>query len=118
MSKSVKDNNKTDKNEIKTESKTESKKTENAKKNDKNIIIEQETIKENIVLSELKKKELSGVDISDLFFLEKICALICKRYETSARINNSNNEKFKEFKFYYERIFSELERRVLDICKL
>lgn len=118
MSKSVKDNNKTDKNEIKTESKTESKKTENAKKNDKNIIIEQESIKENIVLSELKKKELSGVDISDLFFLEKICALICKRYETSARINNSNNEKFKEFKFYYDRIFSELERRILDICKL
>ena len=112
MSKSVKDNNKTNKNEIK----SENKKSENIE-NNKNVVIEQETIKENIVLSELKKKELSGMGISDLFFLEKICALICKRYETSARINNSNNEKFKEFKSYYDKIFFELEQRILNICK-
>ena len=61
--------------------------------------------------------KISNVSLIDLMFLEKACALLCKRYETSARIDDCNNRKFKEYKEYYEKIFSELEIRVLNACK-
>lgn len=48
-------------------------------------------------------------DISELIALEKACALICKRYESAARIDKECNGKFKEFTSYYEKIFKKLE---------
>ena len=70
---------------------------------------------EKEILNESNK--IGNVSLIDLMFLEKACALLCKRYETSARIDDCNNRKFKEYKEYYEKIFSELEIRVLNACK-
>lgn len=60
---------------------------------------------------------LNNMSMFDLVQLEKACALLCKRFETSARLDRENNEKFKEYKGYYDKIFSELENRVSQICK-
>lgn len=116
MSKTIKDNNKTNR---KKETKSENKNSENIEytENTINALIVQDTTKEDIILSDLRKMELSGLNISDLYFLEKACALVCKRYETLARIDVSNNKKFKEYNLYYEKIFSEIEQRVLNYCK-
>lgn len=62
------------------------------------------------------KKTLSSLDISDLAALEKACSLLCRRFETTARLDNNNSIKFKEYKQYYEIIFSELEKKVLEYC--
>ena len=63
------------------------------------------------------RNQLELLDIQSLVALEKACSLLCKRFETTAQLDIKNNAKFKEFKNYYEMIFSELEKRVLDICK-
>lgn len=60
---------------------------------------------------------LSDVNIMELLALEQACALLCKRYETTAQLDFNNNAKFKEFKAYYEMIFNELETRVINACK-
>lgn len=60
---------------------------------------------------------LSDINIMELLSLEQACALLCKRYETTAQLDFNNNAKFKEFKEYYEMIFRELEKRVVDTCK-
>lgn len=60
---------------------------------------------------------LSDVNIMELLALEQACALLCKRYETTAQLDFNNNAKFKEFKAYYEMIFNELESRVEKVCK-
>ena len=65
----------------------------------------------------ITKKPIELLDITQLISLEKACSLLCKRFETTAQLDIRNNAKFKEFKNYYEMIFSELEKRVLDICK-
>lgn len=123
MSKSVKDSNKISKSKSK-EVKSELNKPEINEQKD-NVVIVQETVKDEIILSDLKKRQLSDLkkgqlsdlSLSDLFFLEKMCSLLCKRYETSARIDKFNNDKFKEYNVYYEKIFSEIERRVLESFK-
>lgn len=63
------------------------------------------------------KKPLELLDVESLVALEKACSLLCKRFETTAQLDPKNNAKFKEFKNYYEMIFSELEKRVLYYCK-
>ena len=60
--------------------------------------------------------KLSNISIIELIALEKACALLCKRFETIARLDSTNNAKFKEYQMYYEKIFSELESRVNIIC--
>lgn len=65
----------------------------------------------------ITKKPLELLDIQSLVALEKACSLLCKRFETTAQLDPKNNAKFKEFKNYYEMIFSELEKRVLYYCK-
>jgi hypothetical protein len=65
----------------------------------------------------ITKKPLELLDIQSLVALEKACSLLCKRFETTAQLDPKNNAKFKEFKNYYEIIFSELEKRIIDNCK-
>lgn len=61
-------------------------------------------------------KSLEDLNILELISLERICSIVCKRYETSARLDVINNNKFKEFKTYYDSIFSEMENRIINIC--
>ena len=70
---------------------------------------------EKEILNESNK--ISSISLVDLMFLENACAILCKRYETIAKLDMTNNKKFKEYKEYYENIFSELERRVSNACK-
>ena len=61
---------------------------------------------------------LKNVNIADLISYEKACALICKRYESAARIEYKDyKDKFNKYKMYYEKIFSEIENRVNEFCK-
>lgn len=60
---------------------------------------------------------IKNISFIDLCYLEKACALLCKRYETIARIDPENNIKFKEYKKYYDNIFEELEIRVANVFK-
>lgn len=59
-----------------------------------------------------------NININDLISYEKACALICKRYESAARIEYKDyKDKFNKYKMYYEKIFSEIENRVNEFCK-
>ena len=62
-------------------------------------------------------KPLSEMNIMELISLETACNLLCRRFETVAQLDYNNNFKFKEYQRYYEMIFSELERRVVESCK-
>lgn len=77
-------------------------------------------VDENVSMSTLYVKpkiyNISEISILELIAMEKACALICKRHETAARIDSENSSKFKEYKEYYEKIFSELENRVSNLC--
>ena len=64
-----------------------------------------------------QSNKISNISLIDLISLERACALICKRYETTAKLDMVNNNKFKEYKAYYENIFCELEQRVINACK-
>ena len=59
---------------------------------------------------------IKTLSLTELMALENACALLCKRFETTARLDSTNNTKFKEYQIYYEKIFSELESRVNKIC--
>ena len=59
---------------------------------------------------------ISELNITELIALEKACALVCKRFETIAQLDFTNNNKFKEYQHYYELIFNELEKRVAESC--
>ena len=107
-----------------------------AKKNEtatlKNASKKNET-KENIPTSENKidgvKKDnspklnenieefIKTCSLSEILDYEKACALVCKKYETSARIDNTDNFKFNRFKECYHYILDEIERRVEIIYK-
>ena len=63
------------------------------------------------------ENRFSELNIVDLMTLERACALICSKHEMAARIDKTNNDKFKEYKTYYEDIFREIERRVSKMCK-
>lgn len=63
------------------------------------------------------RNPLELLDVESLVALEKACSLLCKRFETTAQLDPKNNAKFKEFKNYYEMIFSELEKKVLYYCE-
>ena len=66
---------------------------------------------------ELKKnKTLKDLDINELISIEKACALLCKRFETSAQLDYNNHFLFKEYQHYYELIFNEIKERVATCC--
>lgn len=89
--------------------------------NNVTIIDNEGVIKNAVLVSEKeminKSNKISNICLVDLISLEKACALVCKRYETIAKLDMANNNKFKEYKEYYENIFHELERRVENACK-
>lgn len=73
---------------------------------------------EQIKVSNNNTDDLKNVNIVDLISYEKACALICKRYESAARIEYKDyKDKFNKYKMYYEKIFSEIENRVNEFCK-
>ena len=82
-----------------------------------NLCIDEQYIKEYALLTEKEYGGLNNMGLFDLLQLEKACALICKRFETSARLDKEYNDKFNEYKGYYGKIFAELENRVSKICK-
>lgn len=61
-------------------------------------------------------KSFDYLTIQDLMWTEKACALICRKYETTARIDYENNKKLTEFSRYYKMIMDELEKRVINVC--
>lgn len=62
-------------------------------------------------------KMIEETGIENLMWLEKACALVCKRYETMSRLDGSSNTKFKLFSSYYADILNELEKRVEYACQ-
>ena len=73
---------------------------------------------EQIKVSNNNTDDLKNISINDLISYEKACALICKRYESAARIEYKDyKDKFNKYKMYYEKIFSEIENRVNEFCK-
>lgn len=90
--------------------------TEDFMKNSK-LCIDEQYIKEYTLLTGKEYEGLNNMGLFDLIQLEKACALLCKRFETSARLDKENNDKFNEYKGYYGKIFAELENRVSKICK-
>ena len=68
-------------------------------------------------LNENIEEFIKTCSLSEILDYEKACALVCKKYETSARIDNTDNFKFNRFKECYHYIFDEIERRVEIIYK-
>jgi uncharacterized protein (DUF4415 family) len=95
--------------------------TNNDNKETKKIVTENNKTNEELVTNpEYKKvecKDITTIDICDLIALEKACAIVCRKYETAARIDRDNMDKFREYGDYYQSIFHELERRVINIFK-
>lgn len=89
--------------------------TESLLVNDENIVENLVLLTEKEIINESNK--ISNISLIDLISLERACALICKRYETTAKLDMTNNNKFKEYKVYYDNIFYELEQRVINACK-
>lgn len=81
--------------------------------------VNKETVEDVFTYVRLKpaSNDLTKINVIELLALEKACALLCKRYETTAQLDFMNNAKFKEFKSYYEMIFDELEARIVNVCK-
>ena len=82
-----------------------------------NLCVDEQYIKEYTLQTGKEYVGLNNMGLFDLLQLEKACALICKRFETSARLDKEYNDKFNEYKGYYGKIFAELENRVSKICK-
>lgn len=81
----------------------------------KNVDNNDELLNLNVENKEIQ--DIKGLNMLDLLLLEKMCSLVCKRYEMSARLDHENNNKFKEFNAYYEKIFKEMESTVIKMCK-
>jgi hypothetical protein len=71
----------------------------------------------NVEIPTITKPNIKSLNVVELIALEKACALLCKRYETMARLDIFDNFKFKEYQRYYETIFEELAIRVAEVCK-
>lgn len=63
-------------------------------------------------------KHIKSMSLEELMWVEKACALICRRHETSARIDFENNKKLTQFSHYYKEIMNELEKRVIKVCEI
>lgn len=86
---------------------------------DKNIVIKSETEMPNeIIENEIPvKKSLKDMDINELISFEKACSLLCKRFETVAKLDITNNHAFLQYQKYYDMIFNELKVRVKECCE-
>lgn len=65
-----------------------------------------------------KRKLIECESIDTLMNYERACAVVCKKYETMARLDGGSNSMFKKFSAYYTEILAELEKRVEVACKL
>lgn len=70
------------------------------------------------VVTTIKRKPIETMTLEDVIYLEKACSLICKKYETTARLDMENNRKLTEFTSYYRTIIDELETRVKQSCTI
>ena len=70
------------------------------------------------VITTIKRKPIETMTFEDVIYLEKACSLICKKYETTARLDMENNRKLTEFTSYYRTIIDELETRVKQSCTI
>jgi hypothetical protein len=70
------------------------------------------------VVTTIKRKPIETMTLEDVIYLEKACSLICKKYETTARLDMENNRKLTEFTSYYRTIIDELETRVKRSCTI
>lgn len=70
------------------------------------------------VITTIKRKPIETMTLEDVIYLEKACSLICKKYETTARLDMENNRKLTEFTSYYRTIIDELETRVKQSCTI
>lgn len=70
------------------------------------------------VITTIKRKPIETMTLEDVIYLEKACSLICKKYETTARLDMENNRKLTEFTSYYRTITDELETRVKQSCTI
>lgn len=82
-----------------------------------NVDNKEDVINNNEIYVDAKINKLSSLNIVELVSLERACSLLCKKYETTARLNNNSNSLFIEYNGYYEKIFNELKVRVLNLCK-
>lgn len=73
---------------------------------------------QELFISTPKKSSIEYMNVSDLIWVEKACAIVCKKYETTARLDLENNKKLSEFSNYYKNILNELEDRVRKVCML
>jgi hypothetical protein len=73
---------------------------------------------DNATITTIKRKPIEILTLEDVIYLEKACALICKKYETTARLDMENNRKLTEFTSYYRTIIDELETRVKRSCTI
>lgn len=64
------------------------------------------------------KTFIENMSLMELVWLEKACATVCKKYETTARLDLENNKKLTEFSKYYKNILNVLEDRVREVCLL
>jgi hypothetical protein len=64
------------------------------------------------------KTFIENMSVMELVWLEKACATVCKKYETTARLDLENNKKLTEFSKYYKNILNVLEDRVREVCLL
>lgn len=97
----------------KKKSKLENTKTENLV-NDNTSSANISVINEKTILNE--EGRLSSLSIVELMSLQQACALVCKRFETIAQLDPSNNSRFKEYQRYYEMIFLEIKERIAGYC--
>lgn len=89
--------------------------------NDNSITIGEISCSEKICdsfIMTIKRRPIETLKIDELMWLEKACALICKKYETTARLDGQNNRKLSEFTVYYNTIINEMETRVKTLCTL
>lgn len=70
------------------------------------------------VITTIKRKPIETMTLEDVIYLEKACSLICKKYETTARLDMENNRKLTEFTSYYRAIIDELKTRVKQSCTI
>ena len=64
------------------------------------------------------KKYIEHVGIEELVAYEKACSVVCGKYEVKARLSGEDNAKFMQFLEYHKLIVDELEKRVVNACKL
>ena len=82
------------------------------------LTVDENAIIEATIYVPSQVNHIKSMNLEELMWVEKACALICKRHETSARIDFENNKKLTQFSQYYKEIMNELEKRVIKVCEI